>query len=88
MPLDQRSVLGKTPVTHWLSALSRGQEGTAAGAKDGSVNRAFILSTLDINYTTHPQWAKAVFDATDKRGVDVVFENVAAATRKDSISSL
>jgi hypothetical protein len=32
--------------------------------------------------------AKAVFDATDKRGVDVVFENVAAATWKDSISSL
>ena len=90
MPLDRRSVLGETPGTHWLSALYRGgRKGAAGGAKDGgSVNRAFILSTLGINYTTHPQWAKAVFDATDKRGVDVVFENVAAATWKDSISSL
>lgn len=24
MPLDQRSILGETPVTHWLSALYRG----------------------------------------------------------------
>jgi hypothetical protein len=27
MPLDQRSILGETPLTHWLSALYRGQEG-------------------------------------------------------------
>jgi Integrase core domain len=27
MPLDQHSVLGETPVTRWLSALYRGQEG-------------------------------------------------------------
>jgi len=72
-----------------VRAVPGGRKGAAGGAKDGgSVNRAFILSTLGINYTTHPQWAKAVFDATDKRGVNVVFENVAAATWKDSISSL
>jgi hypothetical protein len=39
MPLDPRSVLVETPVTHWLSALSRGQEGAAGGAENGgSVN--------------------------------------------------
>src|SRR5262249_47511233 len=69
-----------------VRAVPGGRKGAPGGAKDGgSANRALILSTLAINYTTNPQWAKAVFDAADKRSVDVVFENVGAATWKDSI---
>src|SRR5262245_23825838 len=72
-----------------VRAVPEGRKGAPGGAKDGgSVNRALILSTLGINYTTNPQWAKAVFDAADQRSVDVVFENVGAATWKDSIGSL
>src|SRR5262245_65583228 len=71
--------------------LQTGRSQNAAPHKRRSpraLNRALILSTLGINYTTNPQWAKAVFDAADKRSVDVVFENVGAATWKDSIGSL
>jgi len=58
-------------------------------SSDSKLERARGLGAdVGINYTTNPQWAKAVFDATDKRGVDVVIENVGAATWKDSIRSL
>jgi NADPH:quinone reductase-like Zn-dependent oxidoreductase len=43
---------------------------------------------VGINYKKNPEWAKQVFEATGKRGVDVVIENVGAATWKDSIRSL
>jgi NADPH:quinone reductase-like Zn-dependent oxidoreductase len=43
---------------------------------------------VGINYKKNPGWAKDVFEATGKRGVDVVIENVGAATWKDSIRSL
>jgi NADPH:quinone reductase-like Zn-dependent oxidoreductase len=58
-------------------------------SSDAKLERARGLGAdIGINYKTNPQWAKAVFDATDKRGVDVVIENVGAATWKDSIRSL
>jgi NADPH:quinone reductase-like Zn-dependent oxidoreductase len=58
-------------------------------SSDAKLERARALGAdVGINYKTNPQWAKAVFDATDKRGVDVVIENVGAATWKDSIRSL
>lgn len=58
-------------------------------SSDAKLERARALGAdVGINYTTNPQWAKAVFDATDRRGVDVVIENVGAATWKDSIRSL
>src|SRR5205085_9315113 len=58
-------------------------------SSDATLERARRLSAdIGINYKTNPQWAKAVFDASDKRGVDVVIENVGAATWKDSIRSL
>jgi len=58
-------------------------------SSDAKLERARSLGAdVGINYKTNPQWAKAVFDATDKRGVDVVIENVGAATWKDSIRSL
>jgi len=58
-------------------------------SSDQKLERAKTLGAdVGINYKTNPQWARAVFDATDKRGVDVVIENVGAATWKDSIRSL
>jgi len=58
-------------------------------SSDQKLERARALGAdVGINYKTNPQWAKAVFDATDKRGADVVIENVGAATWKDSIRAL
>jgi NADPH:quinone reductase-like Zn-dependent oxidoreductase len=58
-------------------------------SSDAKLERARALGAdVGINYTTNPDWAKHVFDATGKRGVDVVVENVGAATWKDSIRSL
>ncbi len=56
---------------------------------DAKLEKAKALGAeVGINYKTHPDWAKQVFEATGKRGVDVVIENVGAATWKDSIRSL
>jgi len=61
----------------------------ATSSSDAKLERAKELGAdVGINYTTHPDWAKLVFEATGKRGVDVVIENVGAATWKDSIRSL
>src|SRR5438477_9132083 len=58
-------------------------------SSDQKLERARALGAdVGINYKTNPQWAKAVFDATDKRGADVVIEHVGAAKWKDSIRSL
>ncbi|HEV8474103.1 MAG TPA: zinc-binding dehydrogenase [Methylomirabilota bacterium] len=58
-------------------------------SSDAKLERARALGAdVGINYTTHPDWAKQVFEATGKRGVDLVVENVGAATWKDSIRSL
>jgi NADPH:quinone reductase-like Zn-dependent oxidoreductase len=43
---------------------------------------------VGINYATDKDWARAVFEATGRRGVDLVLENVGAATWKASIQSL
>jgi NADPH:quinone reductase-like Zn-dependent oxidoreductase len=56
---------------------------------DAKLDKARALGAeVGINYTKNPDWAKQVFEATGKRGVDVVIENVGAATWKDSIRSL
>ena len=58
-------------------------------SSDAKLERARALGAdIGINYRTHPEWAKQVFEASGKRGVDVVIENVGAATWKDSIRSL
>src|SRR3989454_6070651 len=58
-------------------------------SSDAKLERAKTLGAdVGINYKTNPQWTKAVFEATDKRGVDVVIENVGVATWKDSIRAL
>jgi NADPH:quinone reductase-like Zn-dependent oxidoreductase len=56
---------------------------------DAKLEKAKALGAeVGINYKKNPDWAKQVFEATGKRGVDVVIENVGAATWKDSIRSL
>jgi NADPH:quinone reductase-like Zn-dependent oxidoreductase len=56
---------------------------------DAKLEKARALGAeVGINYRKNPDWAKLVFEATGKRGVDVVIENVGAATWKDSIRSL
>jgi NADPH:quinone reductase-like Zn-dependent oxidoreductase len=56
---------------------------------DAKLEKAKALGAeVGINYRKNPGWAKDVFEATGKRGVDVVIENVGAATWKDSIRSL
>ena len=58
-------------------------------SSDAKLERAKTLGAdVGINYKTKPEWAKEVFAATDKRGADLVIENVGAATWKDSIRSL
>lgn len=49
MPLDQRFVLGETPVTRWLSALYRGQ-GVGQGA--GVVPRTDVPTTRSLTRST------------------------------------
>jgi NADPH:quinone reductase-like Zn-dependent oxidoreductase len=56
---------------------------------DAKLEKAKALGAeVGVNYKKNPDWAKQVFEATAKRGVDVVIENVGAATWKDSIRSL
>jgi NADPH:quinone reductase-like Zn-dependent oxidoreductase len=56
---------------------------------DAKLEKAKALGAeVGINYKKNPDWAKQVFEASGKRGVDVVIENVGAATWKDSIRSL
>jgi NADPH:quinone reductase-like Zn-dependent oxidoreductase len=56
---------------------------------DAKLEKARALGAdVGINYKKNPDWARLVFEATGKRGVDVVIENVGAATWKDSIRSL
>ena len=55
---------------------------------DDKLERARQLGAdVGINYAK-VKWPDAVFEATGRRGVDVVIENVGAATWKDSIRSL
>ena len=58
-------------------------------SSDAKLERARALGAdVGINYATSKDWARQVFEATGKRGVDLVIENVGAATWKDSIRSL
>lgn len=57
-------------------------------SSDDKLERARALGAdAGINYTT-TDWAKEVFTITGRRGVDVVIENVGAATWKQSLRSL
>ena len=56
--------------------------------RDEKLERARRLGAdILINYSTG-DWAKSVFDATGRQGVDVVIENVGAATWKQSVRSV
>jgi NADPH:quinone reductase-like Zn-dependent oxidoreductase len=56
---------------------------------DAKLDKARALGAeVGINYKKNPDWTRQVFEATGKRGVDVVIESVGAATWKDSIRSL
>jgi NADPH:quinone reductase-like Zn-dependent oxidoreductase len=58
-------------------------------SSDDKLARARQLGAdVGINYATNKDWAKAVLEATGRRGVDLVIENVGAATWKASIQSL
>ena len=57
-------------------------------SSDEKLERAKKLGAdVGINYAKE-DWAKAVFEKTGKRGVDVVIENVGASTWKQSLRSL
>ena len=57
-------------------------------SSDDKLARARDLGAdIGINYTKE-DWAKVVFDKTGRRGVDLVIENVGAATWKQSIRSV
>ena len=58
-------------------------------SSDEKLEKASALGAdIGINYTKEPHWGPAVRTLTDGRGVDVVVENVGAATWKQSIRSL
>jgi len=57
-------------------------------SSDEKLDRARVLGADEcINYARE-DWAKVVWEKTGKRGVDVVLENVGAATWKGSIRAL
>jgi NADPH:quinone reductase-like Zn-dependent oxidoreductase len=57
-------------------------------SSDDKLERARLLGAdVGINYSRQ-DWARRVFELTDRRGVDVVIENVGAATWKGSLRSL
>jgi NADPH:quinone reductase-like Zn-dependent oxidoreductase len=57
-------------------------------SSDAKLERARALGAdVGINYATD-DWAKAVFEKTGRRGVDLVVENVGASTWKQSLRSL
>jgi NADPH:quinone reductase-like Zn-dependent oxidoreductase len=65
-----------------------GARGFATSSSDAKLERARELSAdIGINYTKE-DWAKAVFDKTRRRGVDLVIENVGTSTWKSSLRSL
>jgi NADPH:quinone reductase-like Zn-dependent oxidoreductase len=58
-------------------------------SSDAKLVKAKALGAdVGINYSKDPDWTKAVAEHTGKRGVDVVIENVGAATWKQSIRVL
>jgi NADPH:quinone reductase-like Zn-dependent oxidoreductase len=60
----------------------------ATSSSDAKLERAKALGAdIGINYANE-DWPRRVFEVTGKRGVDVVIENVGAATWKQSLRSL
>ncbi|MBI1847957.1 MAG: zinc-binding dehydrogenase [Candidatus Rokubacteria bacterium] len=58
-------------------------------SSDEKLERARALGAdVGLNYARDKDWARAVFEATGRRGVDLVIENVGAATWKASIQAL
>lgn len=58
-------------------------------SSDEKLEKARALGAdIGINYTKEPDWGRAVRTLTGARGVDVVVENVGAATWKQSIRAL
>jgi NADPH:quinone reductase-like Zn-dependent oxidoreductase len=58
-------------------------------SSDAKLDKAKALGAdVGINYSKDADWTKAVAEHTGKRGVDVVIENVGAATWKQSIRVL
>jgi NADPH:quinone reductase-like Zn-dependent oxidoreductase len=58
-------------------------------SSDEKLQRAKELGAdVLVNYKANPEWDRAIFAATNKRGVDVVFESVGAETWLKSIRSL
>ncbi len=61
----------------------------ATSSSDEKLAKAKELGADElINYKTQPDWERAIFAATNKRGVDVVFESVGAQTWLKSIRAL
>ena len=57
-------------------------------SSDEKLHRARVLGAdVCINYARE-DWPKAVFEQTDRRGVDVVIENVGAATWRESLRAV
>lgn len=55
-------------------------------SSDDKLERSRQLGAdVGINYTKDKDWAKTVFEQTGRRGVDLVIENVGAATWKSSV---
>jgi NADPH:quinone reductase-like Zn-dependent oxidoreductase len=58
-------------------------------SSDAKLEKARALGAdVGINYTKEPDWSRAVWTLTGTRGVDVVVENVGAATWKQSMRAL
>lgn len=53
------------------------------------VQRARELGADEVlNYREDPQWSKTIYQLTDKRGVDVVVDNIGQATLPDSLRTV
>ncbi|MCB0345377.1 MAG: zinc-binding dehydrogenase [Bdellovibrionales bacterium] len=67
-------------------ARSFGAEVIALTSSEEKMARAAELGAQHVvNYKKEPNWSKAVWDLTDKRGVDIVVDNVGAATMEQSL---
>ncbi len=59
------------------------------GSDDAKLELAARLGAdITINRTTEPDWSRAVYEATGKRGVDVVVDNVGAPSMASSMRSV
>ena len=61
---------------------------TTAGTTQKLERAKELGAEIALNYRTNPDWSKKVYQLTGKRGVDIVFEHVGAATWEGSIRVL